>query len=122
MAQFDADTLNVVASVKELAIRTARHPATSVVIWAVVSDGALFVRSFRGGAGRWYRDLADGGRAALQAGGRTLEVEAVPVRDEGVVARVSQAFLSKYRPSPFAEAMVKPDILSTTLRPDPAAG
>lgn len=122
MAQFDADTLNTVATVKELAIRTARHPGTSVVIWAVVSDGTIFVRSFRGGAGRWYRDLAEGGRAALEAGGRTLEVEAVPVRDEGAIARVSEAFLRKYRPSPYAEAMVKPDILSTTLRLDPAGG
>ncbi|MBX3502516.1 MAG: DUF2255 family protein [Alphaproteobacteria bacterium] len=122
MAQFDADTLNTVATVRELAIRTARHPGTSVVIWAVVSDGTIFVRSFRGGAGRWYRDLAEGGRAALEAGGRTLEVEAVPVRDEGAIARVSEAFLRKYRPSPYAEAMVKPDILSTTLRLDPAGG
>jgi hypothetical protein len=32
---------------------------------------------------------------------------------------VSQAFLRKYRPSPYAEAMVKQEILATTLRLEP---
>jgi len=36
-----------------------------------------------------------------------------------VIERVSGAFLSKYQPSPYAQAMVKAETLPTTLRLDP---
>lgn len=119
MTMFDASTLAVLRDTKEVAIRTSNHPATAVVIWVVVADGEVFVRSFRGATGRWYRDLAGGGRATLEVSGRRLEVQAIPANDPGSIERASRAFLSKYQPSPYAQAMVQADLLSTTLRLDP---
>ncbi|HYB05473.1 MAG TPA: DUF2255 family protein, partial [Methyloceanibacter sp.] len=66
MANFDADTLGELRDVREIAIRTEKHPRSAVVIWAVVADGEVFVRSVYGTKGRWYRDLAAGGPATLE--------------------------------------------------------
>ena len=61
MTNFDADTLRELRDVQEVAIRTEKHPKSAVVIWVVVADDEVFVRSWRGAKGRWYRDLAAGG-------------------------------------------------------------
>ena len=62
MAQFDKNTLSRISAQDEVAIRTEKHPDSAVVIWVAVADDEAFVRSFRGAKGRWYRDLAAGGR------------------------------------------------------------
>jgi hypothetical protein len=63
MANFDVDTLHELRELQEVAIQTEKHPETAVVIWVVVADDEVFVRSVRGPKGRWYRDLAAGGPA-----------------------------------------------------------
>jgi len=119
MATFDAATLGALREVQEVSIRTEEHPENAVVIWVVVAGDEVFVRSFRGAKGRWYRDLATGGPATLEFARRRLAVQAVPANEPAVIERVSGAFLSKYQPSPYAEAMVKAETLPTTLRLDP---
>jgi hypothetical protein len=78
MAKFDADTLRELRDFQEVAIRTERHPDSAAVIWVVVADDEVFVRSVRGSKGRWYRDLATGGSATLEFAGRQVEVRAFP--------------------------------------------
>ena len=119
MTNFDADILSELRDVREVAIRTGKHPKTAVVIWAGVAGDQLLVRSVRGTKGRWYRDLAAGGPATLEFAGRRLEVQAVLEKDPGAVDRASREYLRKYRPSPYAQAMVKPEVLPTTLRLEP---
>ncbi len=116
MANFAADTLSELRDVHEVAIRTEKHPKTGVVIWVVVADDQVFVRSVRGPKGRWYRDLAAGGPATLEFARRRVPVRAVPESDPAAVGRASREYLRKYQPSPYAPAMVKPDVLPTTLR------
>jgi hypothetical protein len=119
MAKFDSDTLRELRDRHEVSIRTGKHPDTAVVIWAVVADDEVFVRSVRGRKGRWYRDLAAGGPAELEFAGRRVAVEAIPATDPAAIAKVSTEYLRKYQPSPYAPAMVKPETLPTTLRLDP---
>jgi hypothetical protein len=119
MTNFDVDTLRELRDAREVAIRTEKHPRSAVVIWVVVADDDVFVRSVRGANGRWYKDLAAGGPATLEFAGRRLAVQAVPASDPGAVARASREYLRKYRPSPYAEAMVRSEVLSTTLRLEP---
>src|SRR5467141_3970583 len=119
MAKFDADTLRELCDIREVAIRTEKHPATAVIIWVVVADEEVFVRSVRGTKGRWYRDLAAGGPATLEFAGRQLAVQAIAVSNPTAVARASQEYLQKYQPSPYAQAMVRSDVLPTTLRLEP---
>jgi hypothetical protein len=119
MAKFDAATLRELRDVREIAIRTEKHPDTAVVIWVVVADDDVFVRSVRGGKGRWYRDLATGGSATLEFAGQRLEVQAIPANDADSIARASREFLSKYHPSPYAQSIVRDEVLPTTLRLEP---
>jgi hypothetical protein len=119
MANFDGVTVRELRDVREVAIRTEKHPKTAVVIWVVAPDDEIFVRSVQGARGRWYRDLAAGGPATLEFAGRRLPVQAIPVSDPDAIARASREYLSKYQPSPYAQAMVKPEVLSTTLRLEP---
>ena len=119
MTNFDADTLRALREVPEVRIRTEKHPDSAVVIWVVVADDEVFVRSFRGTKGRWYRDLAAGGPATLEFAGQRLAVQAIPANDPAAVDRASREFLRKYRPSSYAQEMVQPEILSTTLRLEP---
>jgi hypothetical protein len=99
MAGFDADTLGTLRGLAEVAIRTGRHPASAVVIWVAVAD--------------------EDGHATLEFSGRKVPVQAMPTHDTAAVDRVSGEYLRKYRTSPYAEAMVRPEALSTTLRLEP---
>ena len=48
MTNFDADTLRALRDVREAAICTEQHPKSAVIIWVVVADDEVFVRSWRG--------------------------------------------------------------------------
>jgi hypothetical protein len=119
MVSFDEATLRELRDIREIVIRTAKHPETAVVIWAVVAADQVFVRSVSGTKGRWYRDLAAGAPATLEFAGRRLAVWSVPSLDPAAIDRASREYLRKYQPSPYAQAMVKPAILSTTLCLEP---
>jgi hypothetical protein len=119
MTNFAAETLRELRDAQEVMIRTEKHPKSAIVIWVVVADGEVFVRSWRGAKGRWYRDLAAGGPATLEFAGRRLAVQAVPAGDEAAVARTSREFLTKYRQSSHAQEMVRAETLPTTLLLEP---
>src|SRR5690242_7680731 len=117
--KFDADTLCTLRDVREIAIRTDAHPNAAVVIWVVAAAAEVFVRSVYGAKGRWYRDLAAGGTATLEFAGHRLTVEAIPETDPAAIDQASAEYLRKYQPSPYAAAMVKAEVLPTTLRLEP---
>ena len=119
MATFDADTLRDLRDLREVAIRTEKHPDDAVVIWVVMADDEVFLRSVRGSKGRWFRDLATGGSATLEFAGRRLAVQALPASDADSIARASREYLKKYQPSPYAQSMVRAEVLPTTLRLEP---
>ena len=119
MPSFNAETLRSLHEEREVRIRTAAHPKSAIIVWVVVAGEDVFVRSVYGVLGRWFRDLATGGQATLEFGGRQLAVQAVPESDRDAVRRASDEYLRKDRPSPYAEAMVKTEVLPTTLRLEP---
>ena len=127
MTNFDADNLRQLRDVQEVVIRTEKHPKSAVVIWVVVADDEVFVRSWLGARGRWYRDLAAGGPATLEFAGRRLAVQALPTTDPGTIARASREFLRKYQRSTHAQEMVRskpcrPRCGSNRADPFPDAG
>jgi hypothetical protein len=119
MATFDAETLGRLRDAKEVAIRTGKRPESAVVIWVVAAGDEIFVRSVRGVQGRWFRDLAAGGPATIELDGQLLDVQAIPDSNRDAIDRASQEYLRKYRTSPYAQAMVKAEVLPTTLRLEP---
>ena len=119
MSKFDADTLRALRDVQEPMIRTDKHPKNAVVIWVVVEGDDVFVRSWLGARGRWYKDLAAGGLATLEFADRRLAVQAIPANDDASVDRASREILRKYRHSSHAREMVRSEILPTTLLLEP---
>ena len=119
MAKFDANTLRELRDLREVVIRTEKHPETAVTIWVVVADDEVFLRSVHGSKGRWYRDLATGGSATLEFAGRRLAVQALPASDTASITRASDEYLRKYQPSPYAQSIVRAEVLPTTLRLEP---
>jgi hypothetical protein len=119
MSAFDAATLRRLRDADEVAIRTAKRPDRPVVIWIAVDDGEVFVRSARGPRGRWYRDLQADPSATIELDDQRLAVRAVSAADAASIERASREYLRKYRGSPYAQAVVRPDLLSTTLRLEP---
>ena len=120
MAQFSAEDLRVLAQTDEVEIETPRASGNSrrTTIWIVVDGERVYVRSVRGPAGRWYQAVVSGSDARLHAGPRTWAIRTTPVGDQAEVDRVSEAIRRKYRdrwPGPTA-AMLRPDVMPTTLR------
>ena len=93
----------------------AVHRAT---IWAVVDAGDVFIRSWKGERGRWYREIRERPAAVLHVVGRAVAVRAEPATDPVSVHRVSDGLTAKYgRRSPESTAgMLLPVTLPTTLR------
>jgi hypothetical protein len=116
---FDASTLEMLRTTDEIRIRTRKHKGQGVTIWIVTVGEQAFIRSFRGAQAKWYVDAVADGQATLEVGDRQVAVRLTPVADPATVEAVSQAYLSKYASSPYAKAMVAPEVLPTTLRVDP---
>ena len=124
-AGLDPETLDALDRTEEVQIETRRDassPAHETVIWAVVVDGGAFVRSVRGGKGRWYREASANPDVTLRVDDRRVPVRVVPETDARTIEKVSAAIREKYGasfPGPTA-AMVREEVLATTLRLLPA--
>lgn len=121
----DGEILNALDRTDEVHIETHRDassPRHETVIWAVVVDGNAFVRSVRGGKGRWYREASANPDVTLRVDDRRMPVRAVPETDARTIEKVSGAIREKYGasfPGPTA-AMLREEVLATTLRLLPA--
>jgi hypothetical protein len=92
-------------------------------VWVVVDGSQVFIRSWLGERGRWYREaLALPERMAVHVAGRRVPVRAVPARDAQSIERCSRGLKAKYPDSPSTPAMVAPAVLGTTLRLEPRDG
>lgn len=116
----DVSFLASLREADEVEIETVRADGTArrTVIWAVADDRAAYVRSVRGGRGRWYRDLVARPDGALHVAGRRIEVRAVAAADPATVELVSALLREKYgrRSRASTDAMLLPDPLPTTMR------
>jgi hypothetical protein len=122
---FDAETLRLLDETKEVRIETRREgdsPEHRTIIWVVVVEGEVFVRSVRGHRGRWYREISSNPEGALHLEDDRIPVRAASATEGATVDAVSAAFRSKYQQSSPAstQAMMRPETLPTTLKLSPA--
>jgi hypothetical protein len=126
-ANFPADVLGLLDQTDEVQIEPRspdgqRQPA--VTIWVVVLDGLdVYVRSYRGPRGRWYQALLKHPYGVLHVSQREIPFHAIHIDDSPTIARVSEAYRRKYErrwPTETAE-MLRDEVLSTTLKLEPAA-
>ena len=119
---FDRETLELLAGTKEVRIETSRPggPVHSAIIWVVVDGQDVFIRSWLGEGGRWYREVRVNPQVAILAGERRIAATAISATDVDSVQRCSAGFQAKYPKSKSTPMMLADDILGTTLRLDPA--
>jgi len=123
MKHFEEEKIQHLAQTDEVVIETRFSPQAPIhhtPIWVVVEENNVYIRSYRGNAGRWYREITAFPFATLSVNGEQWAVHAVHVTDEATIARVSYALLQKYLTSSYASSMVRDEILETTLRLEPA--
>ena len=109
-------------SVEEVDIETSRGsgaPVHRTIIWVVVGDGEVFVRSLKGEAGRWYGELMANPEAVLHVEGDAIPVRAAQAADPESVARATEGFRRKYGDSPYLDSMIRDEIAPTTVRLEP---
>ena len=120
---FEESDLDLLAAAKEIRVET-RSPAGEVhktIVWPLVRDGIVYLRSYKGPSGRWFRQALADPEIALLFDRRRLPARAVPATDAASVEACSAALREKYRRSYSLEAMLVPDVLPTTLRIEPVA-
>ena len=93
-------------------------PGHATTIWMVRVGDDLYIRSYRGAAGSWYRDAVRTHEVRIRAGNveRDVIVEECPDAER---AAVDDAYRTKYGSSSYADAMVTSDAAATTLRVSP---
>ncbi len=114
------EQIQEIAVTDEVLIETdgERGPKRTI-IWVVVEGGEVFVRSVLGEKGHWYRRAVADPEVSLIVNGELHRFRAVPANDAGSIERASNGFVAKYRPGRSLDAMVRDEVLDTTLRLDP---
>lgn len=120
---FAADDLHLLDQSREVSIETRGKGGRTyrTVIWIILDEDEVFVRSVRGKAGRWYQRARADPSVRIVAGAVTLEATAVPATDAGAIERTSAGLRRKYPPGASLDSMLVPEVRPTTLRLDPIA-
>ncbi len=114
------EQLQEIAVADEVLIETSdERGQRRTIIWVVVEGGEVFVRSVLGEKGHWYRRAVANPDVSLIVNGEQHRFRAIPASDDDSVQRASNGFMAKYRPGRSLDAMIRDDVLATTLRLDP---
>lgn len=111
------ELLELLADTQEVLIETrSGEDVTRTVIWVGVSDDMVYVRSVRGESGRWYQRAIANDDVTLIVGEFRLELRAIRANDSASIEAASEGFRRKYPKSGSLDAMLRPEVLGTTLR------
>lgn len=114
------DQLDLLDRTQEVKIETLSPDGpVKTIIWIVVEDGDVYVRSVRGASGKWYRRVLSNPLVAIHADGERIEFRAVGVDEGNVIETVSSALRDKYPPGGSLDRMTDASVLDTTLRLEP---
>jgi hypothetical protein len=117
------DELDRIGAAEELDIAPRRSDGSlrpAVPIWVVRVGDELYVRSWRGSRGAWFRAARRGRTCHVRAGGVDKDVALMDAGD-GPNDAVDAAYHAKYGRYPsYVEPMVSDQARATTLRLVPA--
>ncbi|MFE2318839.1 DUF2255 family protein [Streptomyces sp. NPDC059441] len=114
-----SDELNLIGGANELEMAPLRPDGTlrePVPIWVVRDGDDLYVRSFRGADGGWWRTARANHGGHVRSGGIDKDVTFVEVADSEINDRIDTAYRTKY--GRFGGAHVNPMVAArpTTLK------
>jgi len=115
-----ADELDGISDAQELEIAPRRRDGSldpPLPIWVVRVRDDLYVRSWRGSAGHWFRAAQRTHEAHVSAGGVDADVTLLDAEEEATNDAVDAAYRAKYgRYSSYVEPMIAPQARATTLK------
>jgi len=120
MSGWTDDELRELAQAREVRVAGRRADGTSrtpVIVWHVVVDGKLYLRSVKGPQGQWYKGVARYFEGFLSWGGRTRAV--TYTLDSSQDAAIDAAYAAKYGTGSSTRAITTDLSKQTTVRVDP---
>jgi hypothetical protein len=118
MSKWSPQELRRTGAADEVDIAAVRADGTLssfTTIWVVRVGDDLYVRSYRGLAGGWYRTAQRSHRARLRAAGAERDV--VLEDANGIeAATIDEAYRAKYGRSPYVDTMVAAAAATTTMQ------
>lgn len=120
------DELTNIATAEELEIASLRRDGTlrnPVTIWVVRAGDDLYVRSWRGRTGAWFRGTQVRHEGHIRAGGVDKDVTFSGESDPDVNNQIDAAYRTKYRrySARYVDPMVAPEARSATVKLVPRA-
>ena len=121
MARWTRDELTKIAAAEELELASTRPDDTlgsSVTIWVVRIDDDLYVRSWKGDGGAWFRAAKVRHAGHIDAGGVGKDITFVAETDDDVNDRIDAAYRAKYRRhgGRYVDPMVAPTARAATIK------
>jgi hypothetical protein len=121
MVTWTRDELTKIAAAEELELASVRQDDTlgnPVTIWVVRVVDDLYVRSWKGDAGVWFRATQVRHAGHIDAGGVGKDVIFVAETDDDVNDRIDAAYRTKYRRhgGRYVDSMVAPPARATTIK------
>lgn len=120
MTTWMSEELNKIGNAEELQIASLKGDGTlrkPVTIWVVRVGDELYVRSYRGRAGAWFRGAQVRHEGRIWAGGVEKDVSFVEETDPAINDQIDDAYRTKYRHLPqYVAPMLTAEVRATTLR------
>jgi hypothetical protein len=120
MTTWTSDELDKIGRADELQIAPVRRDGTlrtPVTVWVVRLGDDLYVRSWRGRGGAWFRAAQASHEGRIRAGGVEKDVTFVEETDPGINDQIDAAYQAKYRRySSYVPPMISPQARATTIK------
>jgi hypothetical protein len=121
MTAWTSDELNTIGTADELEIAPVRRDGTlrtPVTIWVIRHGDDLYVRSYRGSGGSWFRAAQVRHEGRIRAGGVEKDVTFVEETDPGINDQIDAAYRTKYRRhgARYVDPMVAPEARAATIK------
>lgn len=119
MTTWSKDELDKIGRAEELQISPRRRDGSlrkPVTIWVVREGENLYVRSYNGQSGSWYRVAQNSHEGHIRAGGIEKNVR-FENADPAIIDQVDAAYQAKYGRYPqYVRPMLTGDVKSTTIK------
>lgn len=121
MTAWTSDELNKIGTAEELEIASLRRDGTlrnPVTIWVVRLGDDLYVRSYRGRGGAWFRAVQVRHAGHIRAGGVEKDVTFVEESNSDINDKIDAAYRTKYRHygAQYVDPMVAPEARAATIK------
>ncbi|MFN7943936.1 MAG: DUF2255 family protein [Blastocatellia bacterium] len=126
MNTWTSEELNKIGAADELEIAPLRDdgtPRNPVTIWVVRHGDNLYVRSYKGRDGSWFRAAQSRHEGRIRAGGIERDVTFADESDPGINDQIDAEYRAKYSGygASYVNAMVAPEARGTTIKLMPRA-